>query len=305
MRDPYIRQKFTRKRSAAAAACPMICSRLIQSRGVLSHQIEFTMKAEGAKVMSDPKTRQLAVKGRVIPEYTGVTTPTINISWQYTELDLHLKARISINNSIVNVTCEMNKLDNQDHLNKALIEFDRLAGILVNAQSFGTGLGLELRFDTFSIDGGPDRPHWVADVKLAALATMTRTKEDQLYIFELAHNNLTFSMVLRHLNEALLAPRRVVVRTTQAIDGLRSLLVPPGGKDKDGWREMQNNLNLSENYLKTITEASKGLRHGNYTELPGANRTDIAYRAWEVMNRFISYKKGGSVPLSKELYPVL
>jgi len=255
--------------------------------------------------MSEPKTRHLAVKGRVIPEYAGVTTPTINISWRYTELDLHLKARIEINKGIVSITCEMNKLDNQDHLNKALIEFDRLAGILVNAQSFGAGLGLELRFDTFSIDGGPHRPHWTPDAKLASQATMTRTKEDQLFIFELAHNNLTFSMALRHLNEALLAPRRVIVRTAQAIDGLRSLMVPAGGKDKDGWREMQNNLNLSEDYLKVITEASKGPRHGDYTELPFTNRTDVAYRAWEVMNRFIAYKKGGSSPLSLELYPLL
>jgi hypothetical protein len=252
-----------------------------------------------------PKVRQLSARGRVIPEYAGVTTPTINISWQYTELDLHLKARIAINKGVVNIVCELNKLDNPDHLNKALIEFDRLAGILVNAQSFGAGLGLELRLDTFSIDGGPDQPHWVPDAKLASRATMTRTQEDQLFIFELAHNNLTFSMALRHLNEALLAPRRVVVRTAQAIDGLRSLMVPADGKDKDGWREMQNNLNLSEAYLKVITEASKGPRHGDYTEQPFTGRTDVAYRAWEVMNRFIAFKKGGSKALSPEQYPVL
>jgi hypothetical protein len=247
----------------------------------------------------------LAVKGRVIPEYAGVTTPTIQISWQYTELDLHPKARIQINKSIINVTCELNKLDHEDHLNKPLIELHRLAGLLVNAQSFSAGLGLELCFDTFSVDGGPDRPYWVPDGKLAALATMARTKEDQLYIFGLAHDNLTFSMALRHLNEALLAPRRVNVRTAQAVDGIRSLFVPVGGKDRDGWSEMRRNLNLSEDYLKVITEASKAPRHGDYTELPGANRTDVAYRAWEVMNRFIAFKKGGSTPLSPEVYPIL
>jgi hypothetical protein len=82
-------------------------------------------------------------------------------------------------------------------------------------------------------------------------------------------------------------------------------IVSPSTPKGQAWRHLRDALNISEPYLKLITDVSTGPRHGDPTHIPGDMTVEITRRAWTIMNRFFEYKKrnAGALPLIE--FPLL
>jgi hypothetical protein len=111
-------------------------------------------------------------------------------------------------------------------------------------------------------------------------------------------------MALNDLVTANTLPHYSPVTCARTIEGLRHLIAP-GLQPKDGWSSLRQNLNIDENYLKFITDHSKGPRHGDPQHIPGAITTDIITRTWVIMNRFLEYRKRGNDALPISEFPML
>jgi len=82
-------------------------------------------------------------------------------------------------------------------------------------------------------------------------------------------------------------------------------MIAPGEKTGEQWAKMRSALNLTEEYLKYITDLSKGPRHGERTRIEGESTTEITRRSWIIMNRFIEYRKRGNQDLPTSDFPLL
>jgi hypothetical protein len=249
-----------------------------------------------------PKVR---FEGRIIPERAAVSMSVLRSPWRHNETGIEATFEIRIENSKVSIECDSNKCDTQDEQHILIqVAFDS-ARTIVDLAAFKNGERLYLTFDTVTLEDGNPLPFRTTDPQLAAKATALSSNDDFKFLLDLATNDMTVFMALRNLNEAM-EPRCAQVKAAHAMDGLRSYFVPSGAKDFfAGWAPLREALNVSEPYLKTITDQSKAPRHGDYVPSPGINRTDVVFRAWEIMNRFLEYKKrkSGKLPLSE--FPLL
>jgi hypothetical protein len=248
---------------------------------------------------------KLQIIGRVIPEYAQLSAPKISVDWGHDGAGVRAKIFVAIEQSKVIIDCDTNKFKTQDEQSVLVIHAHGLARSMIDVFGFQFGMGLDLTFDTITIDSGNPLPLRFPDSKLHALAKVVQSNQNILAIIRLAHHDLKLGMALRHLNEALTAPRRTSVRSAQCVDGIRSLFVPPGGKEKAGWPPLRDNLNISKAYLDVVMDESHGPRHGDYTELVGVNRSDSVFRAWEVMNRYLEFRIRDSGPLPLNEFPLL
>jgi hypothetical protein len=73
----------------------------------------------------------------------------------------------------------------------------------------------------------------------------------------------------------------------------------------EAWGTFQTNLRVSRDFLNLITDTSRGPRHGDRTHIPGTTTIEITMRAWQVMDRFIEYRKRGNQPLPETDFPLL
>ena len=84
--------------------------------------------------------------------------------------------------------------------------------------------------------------------------------------------------------------------------------IPPEQEKEKGreireWAFMQENLNLSEGYLKFITNLSRGPRHGVVGPVRVDDIQQVRIHAWTVASRFIEFRKRGNVKLPVLEFP--
>jgi hypothetical protein len=90
----------------------------------------------------------------------------------------------------------------------------------------------------------------------------------------------------------------------RAIERLRNI-ISPTAKGPAGWRAMQTALNISQDFLESISKDSTANRHGDAAAVPGPIVSLTIERTWQVMNRFIEYKKRGNSQLKEPEFPLL
>jgi len=246
---------------------------------------------------------KMQFQGRVIPEIADITAPAFGSIWKHSPTGIEATFQFKIEHSKVSVDCDSNKFgtpDEKNILTRAVYDFART---IVDLVAFKNGERLYLILDKLDFEGRI-RTIRTTDPRLSTISSAVKGDDDFNFLVKLATNNMTVFMALRHLTESM-EPRGAAVRAAQAIDGLRSLFVPANGKEGAGWPPLRAALNVSEAYLKIITDQSFDPRHGNYVPLDGVNRTDVVFRAWEVMNRFLEYKKRNDTNLPLSEFPLL
>lgn len=77
----------------------------------------------------------------------------------------------------------------------------------------------------------------------------------------------------------------------RAIERIRQMLTSPQELPiNKQWEQMRSRLNCDEHYLKFVTDASRGTRHGGIPNEPGSLNLEIGRRAWTLMNRFLELR---------------
>jgi hypothetical protein len=250
--------------------------------------------------------------GRVLPTFIELTIrdhPEIN--WRESEADLDMTFQISIQNGRITVECALNRFEQTQHLIPVYMRAFDLVRATVDVSAFATGYGLSVIIDSFTDASGVTTPFVAHDPTIAGLCTAFTLEPASTLQANTFHHVLTIVLgdwrifrTLRDLIEAITLPHESAVNCARAVEGLRNIIAPDAPRAQ-AWRQMRDTLNLSESYLKLVTDISTGPRHGDHAHIPGATTVEITRRAWVIMNRFLEFKKRGdrSPPLSD--FPIL
>lgn len=111
---------------------------------------------------------------------------------------------------------------------------------------------------------------------------------------------------LNDLIVSISLPHHAPINCARAIETIRELIMPTESDDREkGWKVMREQLNIDRDYLKFITQHSTKRRHGKRTGISPADYQEIIRRAWNVMNRFLEYRKRGNQQLPLSEFPLL
>jgi hypothetical protein len=220
------------------------------------------------------------------------------LEWQEPTLG-PLRLKFTIEGNRVVSDCHMPEIDD-NRLTLAHFWVFHLIRGYVDAFSFSNGVALTLILNEFVIDSEQVPKQWIS--RFADLASLCTITADDL--FKLTEGERGALKQIHDLTDSLLYPLESFSLCGRAVEGLRRLLLPTGNI-KQQWDYMQSNLNLSEAYLKFITDKSILPRHGGTEPVIASELHDIRKRAWTVANRFLEFRKRGNKKLPEADFPLL
>jgi hypothetical protein len=246
--------------------------------------------------------------GKVLPQAVEFTLGQVPaVVWEAKELDLKMVFNFQVEKSNVRVTCDVNRYDDSLFVHVFMRALDLVRGA-VDLVCFASGVGATVTLDTFINANGTSSLLLPQDKRLPAICTAfslgARPDRDFGVVLNFVFSEPGLFMALNDLVTAITLPHQSPVVCARAIERLRHLIAP-NLSTKDGWNSLRQSLQISEDYLKFITEHSAGPRHGDPQHVPGIITTEVTKRAWVVMNRFLEYRKRGSVALPISEFPML
>jgi hypothetical protein len=242
--------------------------------------------------------------GRVFPAHFQVTLTLPPIDWEDKPTGMSMRFTTEYRNGEVRVECTTNKLESDQHMIEIYNRAFDIARSGLDLISFSTGRPYTVVIEKFTKPDGQTVPFSISQLDLARLCTAFGPGQTYLEVLKLVIAEPPVFYALRELIESISYPRRPLINCARAIDILRTQMAPTVARSQ-GWPEMRTNLNLSESYLRFITEYSKDWRHGNYTPIPPKTIQEVTERSWTVMNRFLEFRKWGNRPLPTTEFPLL
>ena len=209
-----------------------------------------------------------------------------------------------VEKSVVDIECILSdwKIEHLPDLYRRALDICRAEVDLVG---FSMAYGLTVLLDTFEAPDGsvtsiaPNSPY------LEGLCTaFSLDKGFDKVCMRVIQRPLLF-MAIHELMTAISLPHESLVVCARAMDRIKNSLASPGANDKVAWEQMRTTLRVDKAYLKYITDASAGPRHGKPGHTPGYVTTEVTRRAWVIMNRYLEYIVHGEKPLDSAAYPIL
>lgn len=248
-----------------------------------------------------PKVR---FTGKILPSAFHITInnpPSLN--WKIDGVDVGFVARIV--DDAVSVECELENFSASQHLTELYRRALDIARASVDLIAFATGHGVTVILDEFTDADGNKRPLVPADASVVSLCTAFALNRDFDDVLKIVLSEPPIFFALRELIETITLPHVSTVNCARAVETLRTLFAPTDEERGRGWAELREALNLSESFLRPITDASRRPRHGAFDYVGPEVTIDITQRAWTVMNRFLEYRKNGNRKLPLADFPVL
>lgn len=245
--------------------------------------------------------------GSVLP--SGIVNVAIEhqptLTWHIPEIDFTVDFKVSIKDSIVDVECKSSRFDELKDLIPIYIRAFDLARASVEVVAFSIGYGLGVLLEKIVY---PDGSSELIVPKFDHLATLCSSYTllenfDKIHTIVLTDNDVR--MALHELIEANSMPHVSLVNCARAMERLRHTIASADTKIPKAWALMRTALQIEEAYLKSITDASTGPRHGKPGHVPGTVTMAVATRSWIIMDRYFHYRLGGSEPLSNKQFPML
>jgi hypothetical protein len=242
--------------------------------------------------------------GQVFPSL-GVTFlgPVPQVHWRSPVTGQTILAAVRINDSRITVECEIEPFDAFADFDLLHLHVYLLTRTFVDIMAFSEGVGMTVVLEVFETPDGAIKKIKSEDKTLAALCS-THIWDTGLLDSMIADPNI--AITLNTLTTTLERPYELAVNCARAIESIARLIAPAENEPMKRWKVLQETLNLSEVYLKFITDTSKGPRHGDFVQPPNHHLLESRRRAWTTMNRYLEYvKRGAGGPLPIADFPVL
>ena len=227
------------------------------------------------------------------------------LEWKWQEQNLELIFRVKIDNSIVNVECELEKYE-LTYFTELHKRASDLISASANLAAFATGYGLIVTLDTFIDATGTPSQVILYDPSLPPLCTAyglgDARQGDFAAVFNIVLTEPSLFRAINNLIAAITFPHCSTVNCGRVVDSIRRMISPT----LDGaaaWQAMHHALNVSRPYQEWISKQSTGPRHADPAFVPGTVTTEVARRTWVIMNRFFEYRKRGSQSLTAPEFP--
>lgn len=210
--------------------------------------------------------------GRVLPTAIKISIQAPEVKWKWEERGLELTFRVKAGNSFVNVECDLEKYQ-PEYLSELYRRALDLARASVNLVGFAQGFGLSVILEMFIAPDGSPSELAPIDPSLPPFCTAYSLQPDRLADFNTVFNVVLTTpdlfMALEDLIHSITLPHVSPVNCARAMDRLKHLIASPASSDKDAWKHMRDTLQIDKAYLKYITDASRGPRHGRPGHTPG------------------------------------
>jgi hypothetical protein len=210
----------------------------------------------------------------------------------------NLSVTYAITDSSVVVDCELDHLD-ANSIGRLHLWVYILAREIVDVVSFTQGVGLTLILENCTLPDGTSKPLLSSDQALQQLCTISNNE-----IIAVAEKERGILKHIHDLTSTLSHPLEIPVNCGRAIEGL-SKLISPTADAKGRWETLRHNLNLTRDYVQLISDLSTNPRHGDIGPQSMPRLFEVRNRAWIIMNRFLHFRKGGSVQLEISDFPLL
>jgi hypothetical protein len=240
--------------------------------------------------------------GYVEPRNVQVTVGPFIVEERDQTTDTVMKFTVNVVEGHVGIECELSQFNRELHsaLTNRSTELVRTA---LDMLSFQTGYGFFLYIDKFYGEDGKEETLMTKNPRLANLCTAYSQENFQEVLDMIAYEPNLY-MALNDLVVACTVGRQAAINCARAMDAIK-YMISPGKRDIDAWPAMREALNVSEAYLRFITEFSKSHRHGNRTWQPSDPIEEDLQRSWVIMNRFLIARSRKLSQLPVAEFPIL
>jgi hypothetical protein len=209
------------------------------------------------------------------------------------------------------VTCEVPTYQ-ESMLSTLLARGGNLVRAFSDIVSFATGIGFVITWETFKLDDSEALKIQNVNAYLVPLCksltfpprnVIEQLEFEKVLRLVLTEPNLMGS--LTDLADTLSHFHQTPTNCARVLDSLKKA-VAPNSKDAQGWAILRDLLRLSTAFVQFVTDHSKGPRHGDRTStIPSSTIEEVSKRTWQIVDRFIEYRKRGSKPLPVSEFPEL
>jgi hypothetical protein len=250
-------------------------------------------------------TRTGHFKGQVLPTEAKCTVPNVHtFQWLWQERNMSLEFKVEIRDGKIDV-----KISAPEYRDADLPEWHRRAfdvcRSIISLHAFKMGLGLTVTLDAFITPTGREGVWLVGDNRLPAVCTAITTDEEFDQVWHLVLADPTLIRHLSDLIESITIPHAAVINCARVVDGIKALVSPDENNEKRAWKRLQDAFNIEESYLQLLSETSRKPRHGRHVRIGGILVNEVVLRAWNVMNRYLEYRKRGNMRLPLSEFPLL
>ena len=245
--------------------------------------------------------------GQLYPKAALITSTIPDLDWISEVSNQTLRFRTKINNSVINVECDLEKYKPEYFVDIHRRAFD-LARTAANLACFATGEGVIAVFKTIILPDGTPSTLRLHNPSLSGLAKSynlsTNMFSDYSIIASIIVKEPPLFAILNDMIESITIPHVSLVNCGRIIDAIRRLISP----DVEGgpaWRKMHEVLNISKSYQQFISQESTGPRHGDRQHVTGSVTTEVVRRTWIILDRYLDFRKRNDAPLTAPDFPQL
>lgn len=216
--------------------------------------------------------------------------------------EMPLRFTVNIADGYVGIECELLRYD-PAFLSALSNRATELARVALDMMTFQMGYGFVLVVDRFYDETGKEEILMIKNPFLEGLCTAYSDANFKEFLDLIVYDTHLF-MAINDLTIAATASRQAAINCARAMDAVK-FMISPGTKDEIGWRRMRGALNISEPYLRFITDFSREHRHGNRTWQASDPLEETLIRSWTVMNRYLVLRRWNLSQLPLEDFSVL
>jgi hypothetical protein len=242
--------------------------------------------------------------GRVLPDnYPLPRDLRRTFEWDVPEQGALARMTVIIEAGEVTVRCQAEDFS-KEVSDDAFIRALDATKAMVDVFGFMEGVAYSVALDKCIEPTGRERKLIVAHHELSELCTAFGD-EDVEEVLDLVLAEPPLFQALNDLMDAIAKPHYSPISCGRVVESIARIIAGPGKSRPEQWALMHEALRLDPAYLKFITHHSKGPRHGDRIALSGDVTTELVTRSWTAMNRFLAYRRSGSIPLPLNEFPVL
>jgi hypothetical protein len=251
----------------------------------------------------------LRFTGQILPRCFPINLeayPIVNMWDAVNSTDLGTM-KLSISDSEFTIQVDMFTALTDERTGEAMRSAHDLVEDLLSLLSFQTGRALSLVIEKIHYEDGTIHEVGIEDQSLPKFATALQSDEDFTKVVWMVNNDRndrSLSLALRDLAASIDTVYAAPINCARVIETIRNYFIPPGQRRKHGWAPMREALNISQQFLERITDAARGPRHGDWPRAPHFF-PPLREMAWQVMNRFLEYRKRGNQLLPDSEFPLL
>jgi hypothetical protein len=225
--------------------------------------------------------------------------------WKNSQTGLEGQTELQITDGNINAIMDINRFDRKTDLKFAINQAQDMADTIVNLLSLKTGNPFSAVLNKIIMpDGKIADTHLLETEYPKHITAFAEVDFEEVATIAMRDRNL--SLALRDLTDVLRQSYTGTIGAARAIESIRNHFIPEGANRDRGWAPMHAALNATRPYVQSITDMSRGTRHGDWsTSHSEEEARKTTERAWILMNRFLEYRKRGDQPLPLSDFPLL